>query len=490
LRLLLVGVVALGLAVGGPPAGASAAGTAVWAVGDGADAGTADDAVAAMIASRSPDAFLYLGDVYERGTASEFTLNYGPGYGRLKPITKPTPGNHEWGNRSSGYDPYWGPSYSAPHYYSFDLGSWHLISMNSEEPHGDGSAQLNWLRGDLAARAGTCTIAYWHRPRYSAGSVHGDESSMEPVWQALVGHAAIVLAGHDHDYQRLKPIDGITSWVVGTGGHGHYGVDSSDSRLAAWNASDYGALRLELSSGRADYAFVSAAGAVLDHGSVGCQSGQPGRAVYPRPGSATPLHLPLVPAYAGCTSPNGKHVAPLSYNSCNPPVQESALLTTSAIGRGAAYVKLKALVGDPTTTAADEADATVRVRATDVKRASDGLDYTGDVMLRWNSRITDSAHGASTIDPATTINRNFSLLVPCTATSNPDAGSICQLDSTLDSLVPGLLVESRRTIMGMSIIRILDTGDDGRLITSGAACPPDCGTGDERLFLRQGVFLP
>jgi hypothetical protein len=100
---------------------------------------------------------------------------------------------------------------------------------------------------------------------------------MDPLWRALAGHVSIVLAGHDHNYQRLKPIDGIASWVVGTGGHGHYGIDSSDSRLAAWNTTDYGALRLALSSGRADYAFLNSVGAVLDHGSVTCDpSGQPG----------------------------------------------------------------------------------------------------------------------------------------------------------------------------------------------------------------------
>jgi Calcineurin-like phosphoesterase len=272
-RLVPAVVLAL-LAAAWLPATAWAAVT-VWAVGDGADSGTRDDAVTAMIASRNPDTFLYLGDVYESGTASEFANYYDPGFGRLKSITRPTPGNHEWPNRSSGYDPYWGPGFSNPHYYGFDLGGWHLVSLNSEEPHGEGSAELAWLRGDLAGRSGNCTIAYWHRPRYSAGSGHGDGPDMDPVWQALAGHAAIVLAGHDHDYQRLKPIDGITSWVVGTGGHSLYSVRASDPRLAAWNDSDYGALRLQLSSGRADYAFVTMAGAVLDQGSVGCQSAPP-----------------------------------------------------------------------------------------------------------------------------------------------------------------------------------------------------------------------
>jgi hypothetical protein len=268
-----------------PASLANAAVKTMWAVGDGADSGTADDALAAMIEQRSPNAFLYLGDVYEYGTASEFALAYASGYGRLKSITRPTPGNHEWGHRGEGYDPYWGASFASPHYYSFDLGGWHLISLNSEEPHDQGSAQFNWLRADLSKRSGNCTIAFWHRPRYSAGTSHGDERSLAPVWGLLAGRASIVLTGHDHNYQRLKPIDGITNWVVGSGGHGHTGVDAGDARLAAQNTTDYGALRLDLSSGRTDYAFVNSARATLDSGAVGCDRT---RAPGLRPDTRTP----------------------------------------------------------------------------------------------------------------------------------------------------------------------------------------------------------
>jgi hypothetical protein len=249
---------------------AHAAGTTLWAVGDGADTGSSDDAVAAMVAGRDPDAFLYLGDVYEHGTAQEFMLGYEPGYGRLKSITYPTPGNHEWDNRAQGYDPYWGPRFTSPHHYSFDLGGWHLISLNSEESHEAGSAQVSWLRNDLSERRGNCTIAFWHRPRFSAGTNHGDERSLATLWDLLAGRATIVLTGHDHDYQRMRPIDGITSFVVGTGGHGHTGVDASDPRVIAYDATTYGALRLQLTGDRADYAFFSSAGAILDSGAVAC----------------------------------------------------------------------------------------------------------------------------------------------------------------------------------------------------------------------------
>jgi hypothetical protein len=257
---------------------ASAAATTVWAVGDGADSTTRDDAVAAMVEQRSPDAFLYLGDVYEDGTAAEYAANYATGFGRMKPITYPTPGNHEWGKRAEGYDTYWGSRFTSPHYYSFDLGGWHLISLNSEEPHEAGSAQLDWLRRDLGERSGDCTIAFWHRARYSAGH-HGDESSLAAVWGSLAGRASIVLTGHDHTYQRFRPINGITNWVVGTGGHGLTGINASDSRLAAHSNSEYGALRLTLTRNRADYAFFSSTGSIIDSGGVRCDpAATPGRA--------------------------------------------------------------------------------------------------------------------------------------------------------------------------------------------------------------------
>lgn len=281
LRLLLLtgGAIAAMLAM---PTGALASQT-VWAVGDGAAAGPTDDQVGAMIGAGPLDAFLYLGDVYPDGTASDFASYYDPAYGDYKDVSYPTPGNHEWANRASGYDPYWGPALSAPHHYSFEVGGWHLISLNSEEATGPGSAQLAWLQADLEAHAGSCTIAYWHQPRYAATSrvtstiTIGNEGSVDPLWSALAGRASVVLAGHVHNYQRMHPIDGITEFIVGTGGEGgehHTLVDpGADSRLASYNDTDFGALRLDLDPGIANYRFIDLAGATLDSGSVSCGPG-------------------------------------------------------------------------------------------------------------------------------------------------------------------------------------------------------------------------
>jgi Calcineurin-like phosphoesterase len=242
----------------------------VWAVGDGADGKGNARAVARLIARDRPSRFLYLGDVYDRGTASEFARNYRPTYGRLARITAPTPGNHDWHSRKQGYVPYWRTvtGSAVPTYYSFQAGGWEIISLNSEESVEKDSDQLRWLRSRLSGST-TCRLAFWHRPRQSAGK-HGDQDDVAPLWNALRGRAAIVVNGHDHDMQRFKPRDGIIQFVSGAGGHGLYEVHA-DRRLAFSNDRDYGALRLRLASGSARYSFVSVKGKVLDRGRIRCR---------------------------------------------------------------------------------------------------------------------------------------------------------------------------------------------------------------------------
>lgn len=249
----------------------SAKGATIWAVGDG-DSSQAGRAVAARIAGAPFDRLLYLGDVYESGTAGEFASNYGPTYGRLRRLTAPTPGNHDWGAHRSGYDRYWRAALGrrrAAAWYSFQAGGWRILSLSSEADHSAGSAQRRWLRSQLRG-PGTCRIAFWHRPRFSAGR-HGDQADVAPLWNALRGHATIVLNGHDHDMQRMRPTSGITELISGAGGHSHYGVDRGYARLAFADDMSYGALRLTLRPGSASYAFVGADGRVLDSGTVGCR---------------------------------------------------------------------------------------------------------------------------------------------------------------------------------------------------------------------------
>src|SRR5262245_46774038 len=155
LKLLVMAIAAALGGPAGPPAQSERA--VVWAVGDGADGTTAARGLARRIAADHPDRFLYLGDVYPSGTASDFARNYGPVYGDLAPITEPTPGNHEWANRGTGYNPYWQRVRGRPirPWYSFKLAGWEILSLNSEAPHEPGSQQLRWLSRQLA-EPGTC----------------------------------------------------------------------------------------------------------------------------------------------------------------------------------------------------------------------------------------------------------------------------------------------------------------------------------------------
>jgi hypothetical protein len=245
----------------------------VWAVGDGADGGQATLQVGQLVTAGMPDKFLYLGDVYETGTAAEFANKYGPAFGGLGRLTAPTPGNHEWALRDQGYRPYWASvlGKDIPDYYKFSLAGWEIFSLNSEGDHGKRSKQARWLRSKVKKK-GTCRLAFWHRPRYSGGG-NGDQRDIAPLWNALKGHASVVLAGHDHQMQRLKRKDGITEFISGAGGATLLPI-WKDPRVAFANNTTFGALRLKLSPGLARFAFVAVGGRTLDSGKVRCRRGK------------------------------------------------------------------------------------------------------------------------------------------------------------------------------------------------------------------------
>jgi hypothetical protein len=179
-----------------------------------------------------PDAVVFAaGDnAYESGTQSEFTDCYGPSWGRHKGRTRPVPGNHDYQTaNASGYFSYFGGSAGNPTqgYYSYNLGRWHIVALNSEIDMRPGSPQEQWLRQDLAMNDRSCTLAYWHRPRFSSGE-HKSDSRSAPLWAALYEYGAeIIVVGHDHNYERFAPMSpqgtldpgqGIRQFVVGTGG--------------------------------------------------------------------------------------------------------------------------------------------------------------------------------------------------------------------------------------------------------------------------------
>ena len=270
-----------------PPAGRP---FVLAAAGDGAGGLTIADQVTDRVASWNPNMFLYLGDVYEKGTPAEFHNWYGTQstfFGRFRSITNPAIGNHEYeGSEAPGYFDYWD---NVPHYYSVDAAGWHFISLDSTSQYGQlepGTDQYEWLKQDLASNRNNCTIAFFHHPRFNVGPEGGAER-LSAVWSLLAEHGVeVALAGHDHDYQRWTALDGsgrpdpngVTQFVVGTGGHGIQNLIATDSRMVKGFDSSpdaYGALRMELNPLGASYQFINTKGTVLDSGSIPCTGSGP-----------------------------------------------------------------------------------------------------------------------------------------------------------------------------------------------------------------------
>src|SRR5215212_9060 len=230
---VLAAAVAYALTRGGSDGEAApGGGVRVWAVGDGGNGTREAKRVAARIAKDDPKRVLYLGDVYEAGTAADFRDRFATVYGRLARRMEPTPGNHDWPNHATGYDPYWRSvkHRRIAHRYAFSLAGWRFLSLNSETPKS--RAQLAFARREVARLNGTCMIAFWHRPRLNAGAHRDEAPAVDPLWRVVKGHAALVLGGHDHNLQRFRRVGGTTQLVVGAGGRERYRVGEGDDRLA------------------------------------------------------------------------------------------------------------------------------------------------------------------------------------------------------------------------------------------------------------------
>jgi Calcineurin-like phosphoesterase len=230
-----------------------------------------------------------LGDLaYETGSAAEFASCYQPSWGAFKARTRPAAGNHEYESdaAASGYFGYWGALAGTPGqgWYSYELGAWHVIALNSNCSFvggcGPGSPQEAWLRADLKAHPATCTLAYWHHPRWSGGQVTSDADT-DMFWQDLfAGNADVVLVGHAHNYQRFAPQNpvgvadparGIRQFVVGTGGNPNLHPVAPIANTEVTNRDTWGVLKLTLHPRGYDWQFVRAAGGnFTDSGSQAC----------------------------------------------------------------------------------------------------------------------------------------------------------------------------------------------------------------------------
>jgi acid phosphatase type 7 len=236
-------------------------------------------------------AVLPLGDIqYGSSSLTNIQNGYGPTWGRVKAISRPVIGNHE--GSGTGYYDYFngvgvanGPAgVRGKGWYSFDVGTWHLVALNSNCSSVGctaGSEQEQWLRADLAAHPTSCTLAYWHHPRYSSGH-EGVNTFMQPLWEALDDAGAeIVLSGHSHDYERVAPVDrngtvnpadGIRQFVVGTGGASFTGgLDSRIPQSEVAQNDTFGVLFLTLYPTSYAWRFVPEAGKTFaDSGSTAC----------------------------------------------------------------------------------------------------------------------------------------------------------------------------------------------------------------------------
>ena len=227
-------------------------------------------------------------NAYDRGTAEEFRNCYQPTWGRHKDRTRPAVGNHEFYSYAAApYFGYFGANAGDPTqgYYSYELGTWHIVVLNSEcvEVGGcqRGSREEKWLSADLDAHPSGCILAYWHKPLFSSGAKHGNDPEMKAFWMDLYKKkATIVINGHDHDYERFAPQDpdgksdptrGIREFVAGTGGRNHRPFAAPLPTSEVRNADTFGVLKMTLHAAGYEWEFIPEAGKTFhDSGAGSC----------------------------------------------------------------------------------------------------------------------------------------------------------------------------------------------------------------------------
>jgi acid phosphatase type 7 len=267
-----------------------ASGATLIAAGDIADCSSDADEATARLLDTLPGTIAALGDLaYPNGTAQQFAQCYNLTWGRHKTRTKPALGNHEYHTSgATGYFTYFGTAAGEANkgYYSYSLGDWQIFVLNSNcEIVGcnESSPQFAWLKAELAASPTGCTLAYMHHPLFSSGQYHGSDVLVKPLWQLLYDSGAeVVLAGHEHHYERFAPqtpsstLDtnkGIRQFVVGTGGKSLYGFGRTKPNSEVRNSSTYGVLRLELLSASYKWQFIPINGKTFtDSGSQNCHN--------------------------------------------------------------------------------------------------------------------------------------------------------------------------------------------------------------------------
>ena len=261
--------------------------------GDEQTASIVDSVLKADSVANVENVVFTVGDnVYPVGSAREFESCWASSWGNpetsIMKFIRPSPGNHDYDTRNA--EPYYqyfgeraGPGKRG--YYSFDIGDWHVVSLNSELPPVRGRqvqarAQEGWLEKDLADNKRVCTVVYFHRPLFSSGE-HGESPAVRRLWDIMFRHRVdLVVNGHDHHYERFIPmapsgvpdsINGIEQIIVGTGGGTLRGVSNPGARNSAATVHGYyGVLKLSLGDGEYRRAFLDTRGRVWDEGGRKC----------------------------------------------------------------------------------------------------------------------------------------------------------------------------------------------------------------------------
>lgn len=263
----------------------------IGAVGDGGGDEAESQQVGRLVSSWSPNLFLYLGDVYDQGSYTEFADWYDRSFGSLRAITAPVPGNHEYMSSSdpatasrvdppgTAYFDYWN---NLPNFYSFDAAGWHFVALNANPEMGSQrwQDQLDWLESDLSSHASECTVAFWHEPAFNTGTAHVTPEATK-LWSLVSGQATLVVNAHDHTYQRWTPMDaagspsakGTAEVIVGTGGHQPTTFTTTDHRVVS-RSTDTGALRLEPAGSSMRLDFITTAGRTADSATLPCLTGR------------------------------------------------------------------------------------------------------------------------------------------------------------------------------------------------------------------------
>jgi acid phosphatase type 7 len=241
---------------------------------------TGDEATAKLLDSISGTVFTAGDNAYDSGTSAEFSNYYQPTWGRHKARTKPVPGNHEY--QTPGASGYFGYFFggNVVQYYSYNLGNWHTVALDSNIARDASSPQVTWLKNDLAQDTHPCEVAYFHHPLFSSGE-HGNDTSQRAIWDALYAAGVdVVINGHDHDYERFalqRPdgtpdtTGGIREFVVGTGGKDLRPFSSIKANSEVRNSTDHGVLKMTLHPNSYDWQFIPIAGkSFTDSGSDTC----------------------------------------------------------------------------------------------------------------------------------------------------------------------------------------------------------------------------